>query len=155
MAKVTSASLDAKGQSLAIVVARFNSYITSKLLEGAVDAFVRHGGNEDDLHTVYVPGAFEIPLAAKTLAQSGQYSGVVCLGAVIRGDTPHFDYVCAQSASGINQVALETGIPVINGILTTNNVEQAIDRAGVKAGNKGWDVTVAAIEMVNVLKQLR
>ena len=154
MARITNANLDASGHTLAIIVARFNSYITSKLLEGAVEAFERHGGRDDNLHIVHVPGAFEIPTVAQKLANKGGYSAIVCLGAVIRGETSHYDYVCTESARGVAEVARTSGIPVINGILTTNNVQQAIERAGLKGGNKGADVTIAAIEMVNIMQEL-
>ncbi|MBF0237032.1 MAG: 6,7-dimethyl-8-ribityllumazine synthase [SAR324 cluster bacterium] len=146
--------LIATEMKLAIVIARFNEFITESLLLGAMDTFVRHGGNRDNVVTVKVPGAFEIPLAAKKLAQSGKYDAVVCLGAVIRGSTPHFDYVCSGAAGGIASISLETGIPVSFGILTTDTIEQAIERAGTKAGNKGRDAVVTAIEMVNLLKQI-
>ncbi len=140
----------AADQEYALVVSRFNSFITDQLVSGAKDAFVRHGGKEDKMTVVYVPGSMELPLAAKKLAESGTYSAVVCLGAVIRGETPHFDYVAAESAKGIAQVTLQTGVPVIYGVITADNLEQAIDRAGVKAGNKGADAIMTAIEMANL-----
>jgi 6,7-dimethyl-8-ribityllumazine synthase len=139
---------------VAIVVARFNQFITDRLLDGALDCFVRHGGALPDADVVRVPGAFELPIVTKKLAASGRYDTVVALGAVIRGSTPHFDYVCGTASSGLAGVALETGIPVGFGLLTTDTVEQAVDRAGVKAGNKGWESMVTAIEMANVLKKL-
>jgi 6,7-dimethyl-8-ribityllumazine synthase len=144
----------ATGLKLAVVVARFNQFITDRLLEGAVDAFVRHGGNAADLEVVRVPGAFELPLAVRRMAEGGRYDGVVALGAVIRGDTPHFDYVSSAAASGLSAAMNETGVPVGFGLLTTNTVEQAIDRAGAKAGNKGGEAMLTTIEMVNLLKTL-
>ncbi len=147
-------TLLATGLKLAIVVARFNQFITDRLLEGATDAFVRHGGGPQDLEVVRVPGAFELPLAVRRLAESGRYDAVVALGAVIRGDTPHFDYVSSAATSGLAAVMNETGVPVGFGVLTTNTVEQAVDRAGAKAGNKGAEATMTAIEMANLLKTL-
>ncbi|MDE5781265.1 MAG: 6,7-dimethyl-8-ribityllumazine synthase [Lachnospiraceae bacterium] len=137
-----------------IVAARFNEFIVNKLIGGAQDALVRHGVADEDITLAYVPGAFEIPLVAKKMAQSGKYDAVICLGAVIRGATSHYDYVCAEVSKGVASVSLESGIPVIFGVLTTDNIEQAIERAGTKAGNKGYDVACSAIEMVNVLKKL-
>jgi 6,7-dimethyl-8-ribityllumazine synthase len=136
------------------VVSRFNDFISSKLVEGAVDALKRHGATEEQLLLVKVPGAFEIPLAAKKLAESGKVDAVICLGAVIRGSTPHFDYVAAEVSKGIAVVSLDTKVPVAFGVLTTDNLEQAIERAGTKSGNKGWDAALAAMEMVNLFKQL-
>ncbi len=150
---VIEGKLLAEGQKIGIVAARFNDFITGKLLEGAVDAFVRHGGNKENLTVAYVPGAFEIPLAAKKMAQSGKYDVVLCLGAVIRGATPHFDMVANEATKGVAHVSLETGVPVIFGILTTDSIEQAVERAGTKSGNKGFDTMNTAIEMVNLLKQ--
>lgn len=147
-------SLVATGLKIAVVVARFNQFVTDRLLEGATDAFLRHGGNPADLEVVRVPGAFELPLAARHLAQGGRYDGVVALGAVIRGETPHFEYVSSAAASGLAAVMNDTGVPVGFGLLTTNTVEQAIDRAGAKAGNKGGEAMLTAIEMVNLLKTL-
>lgn len=144
----------AEGQRIGIVAARFNEFITSRLLSGACDAFVRHGGNEDNLDVAWVPGAFEIPLAAKKMAESGKYDAVVCLGAVIRGATPHFDMVANESAKGVASVGLQTGLPVIFGILTVDSIEQAVERAGTKAGNKGAEAMVTAIEMVNLFGNL-
>ena len=144
----------AEGQRIGIVAARFNEFITSKLLGGAVDAFVRHGGVETDLEVAWVPGAFEIPLVAKKMAESGKYDAVVCLGAVIRGATPHFDMVAHEATKGVAQVGLQTGVPVIFGILTTDSIEQAVERAGTKAGNKGFEAVAGAIEMINLLKQI-
>jgi len=144
--------LSSEGLRLAFVAARFNSFITDRLVEGAVDAVVRTGGDPDGIRIYKVPGAFEIPLVAKKLASSGRYDAVVCLGAVIRGSTPHFDYVAAEVSKGVAQVALETGVPVAFGVLTTDSLEQAIERAGSKAGNKGWDAAMAAVETVNLLR---
>ncbi len=142
----------AEGQRIGIVAARFNEFITSKLLGGAIDAFVRHGGEENQLDVAWVPGAFEVPLVAKKMAASGKYDAVVCLGAVIRGATPHFDMVANEATKGIANVGLQAEIPVIFGILTTDSIEQAVERAGTKAGNKGFDAMTTAIEMVNLLK---
>ena len=137
-----------------IVAARFNEFIVNKLIGGAQDALIRHGVSDDDISLAYVPGAFEIPLAAKKMAQSGKYDTVICLGAVIKGSISHYDYVCAEVSKGVASVSLETGIPVLFGVLTTDNIEQAIERAGTKAGNKGYDAACSAIEMVNMLKKL-
>lgn len=153
MAKIVG-NLVASGLKFGIVTARFNDFINDKLLSGAVDTLVRHGASEADIDTAYVPGAFEIPLVAKKMAKSGKYDAVICLGTVIRGSTTHYDYVCNEAAKGIGAVALETEVPVIFGVLTTENIEQAIERAGTKAGNKGSECALGAIEMVNVLKQL-
>jgi 6,7-dimethyl-8-ribityllumazine synthase len=146
--------ISAEGYRFGLVVSRFNDFISSKLVEGAVDALKRHGATEEQLLIVKVPGAFEIPLVAKKLAESGKVDAVICLGAVIRGSTPHFDYVAAEVSKGIAVVALDTKVPVAFGVLTTDNLEQAIERAGTKSGNKGWDAAVAAMEMVNLFKQL-
>ena len=142
----------ASSHKVAIVVGRFNEFIGSKLLEGAKDALVRHGASEDDITVAWVPGAFEIPLVAKKLASSNNYDAVICLGAVIRGATPHFDVVASEVSKGVANVSLETGVPVIFGVLTTDTIEQAIERAGTKAGNKGFEAGVTAIEMINLLK---
>ena len=152
--KTIEGTLIASKMKIGVVASRFNEFITGKLLGGAEDAFVRHGGNADDLTVAWVPGAFEIPLVAQKMAQSGQYDAVVCLGAVIRGNTPHFDMVANESVKGIAQAGLQNGIPVIYGVLTTDTIEQAIERAGTKAGNKGFDAMTAAIEMANLSKQL-
>jgi 6,7-dimethyl-8-ribityllumazine synthase len=154
MPKVMEGRLTAEGFRFAIVVSRFNDFITSRLVDGAMDALARHGAADEDVLLIKVPGAFEIPVAAKKLAQAGRYDAVVCLGAVIRGATPHFDYVAAEVSKGIANVALETGVPVTFGVLTTDSLEQAIERAGSKAGNKGWEAAMAAIEMVNLYRQL-
>ncbi|MBC8258432.1 MAG: 6,7-dimethyl-8-ribityllumazine synthase [SAR324 cluster bacterium] len=139
---------------IAFVVARFNEFVSERLLEGALDTFVRHGGNKDNVALLRVPGAFELPLAAKKIATSGKYDAVVCLGAVIRGETSHYDYVCANASSGIASASLETGTPVSFGLLTTDTIEQAIERSGTKAGNQGRDATDCAIEMARLLKQI-
>ncbi|WP_029519903.1 6,7-dimethyl-8-ribityllumazine synthase [Persephonella sp. IF05-L8] len=144
--------LSAEGLNFAIVVGRFNNLITEKLLEGAIDCIVRHGGSEDNITVIRVPGSFEIPLIAKKAAKSGKYDAVICLGAVIRGATPHFEYVAAEVTKGIALVSLETEVPVAYGILTTDTIEQAVERAGTKMGNKGFDAALTAIEMVNVIK---
>jgi 6,7-dimethyl-8-ribityllumazine synthase len=142
------------GLKIALVVARFNSFITDRLLDGAMDCLRRHGVREDDLTVVRVPGAWEIPLATKRLTQSKAHNAVICLGAVIRGSTPHFDYVAAEVSKGIAQVSLESGVPVLFGVLTTDTLEQAVERAGTKAGNKGYAAAEAALEMVNLLKEM-
>lgn len=151
MVKILEGQLIAKGKRFGIVVSRFNDFITEKLLGGALDALTRTGAKENDIQIIKVPGAFEIPLAAKKAAESGRYDAVVCLGAVIRGATPHFDYVCAEVSKGVAQVGLDFGLPVIFGVLTTDTVEQAIDRAGTKSGNKGWHAAMAAVEMANLM----
>ncbi|MES2526902.1 MAG: 6,7-dimethyl-8-ribityllumazine synthase [Bdellovibrionota bacterium] len=148
-------SLSASKLKVAIVTARFNEFITSKLLGGAIDALTRHDINPNSIDEVWVPGAFELPLAALTLAESKKYDAVICLGAVIRGSTSHYDYVCNETAKGISHAALKTGVPVIFGVLTTDTIEQAIERAGTKAGNKGWDSGMAAIEMANLMPKLQ
>jgi len=147
-------NLQGSDKRFALVVGRFNSMISERLLEGALDCFERHGGQKDNLTIVRVPGSFEIPLAALKLAKSGKYDGVICLGAVIRGSTPHFDYVAAEAAKGVAQAAFSSGLPVIFGVLTTDSIEQAIERAGTKAGNKGWDAMLSALEMADLFKQL-
>lgn len=152
--KVLEGSVVAEDVKIAIVGARFNEFIVSKLISGAQDGLVRHGVDDDNITLVWVPGAFEIPLAAKKLAKSGKYDAVICLGAVIRGATSHYDYVCAEVSKGIAAVSLEAGIPVMFGILTTDNIEQAIERAGTKAGNKGYDCALGAIEMINLTRQI-
>jgi len=146
--------LNGEGLKFGVVVARFNELITSKLLGGAMDALVRHGVSPDDIEVAWVPGSFEIPLAAKRMALSGRYSAVLCLGAVIRGSTPHFDYVAAEVSKGVAHVSLETGVPCIFGVLTTDSIEQAIERAGTKSGNKGFDAAVTGIEMANLLRAI-
>ena len=152
--KTIEGKLIATGLKVGIVASRFNEFITGKLLGGAEDAFIRHGGKADDIEVAWVPGAFEIPLIAQKMAASKKYDAVVCVGAVIRGSTPHFDMVANESVKGIAQAGLQNGIPVIYGVLTTDSIEQAIERAGTKAGNKGFDAMTSAIEMVNLAKQL-
>jgi len=146
--------LSGQGLKFFIVVGRFNEFITSKLVEGALDCLSRHGVVEDDVELARVPGSFEIPLVARKMAESGRYDAIICLGAVIRGATPHFDYVAAETAKGISQASMQTGVPVIFGVLTTDTIEQAVERAGTKAGNKGWDAALSAIEMANLMKDL-
>ena len=150
--KIIEGNLVAKGISIGIVVGRFNEFIVSKLLGGALDGLKRHGLEEENIEIAWVPGAFEIPLIAKKMAKSNKYDAIICLGAVIKGSTPHFDYVCAEASKGIASVSLSTEVPVIFGVLTTDSIEQAIERAGTKAGNKGYDSAVSAIEMANILK---
>lgn len=152
--RIIEGKLNAQGLKFGVVVSRFNEFITSKLLEGALDALLRHGAKEEDIDVVRVPGSFEIPLVAKKLAQSGKYNAVICLGTLIRGATPHFDYIAAEVSKGIALVSLETGIPVAFGVITTETIEQAIERAGSKAGNKGWDAAMVAIEMARVIEQI-
>lgn len=146
--------LIAEGLSFGIVVGRFNEFITNKLLSAALDALKRHGALDSDVEIAWVPGAFELPLVAQKMAQSKKYDAVITLGAVIRGATPHFDYVCAEVSKGVAKVGLDTGVPTIFGVLTTDSIEQAIERAGTKAGNKGWDAASTAIEMANLLKTM-
>jgi 6,7-dimethyl-8-ribityllumazine synthase len=154
MARIIEGDYNAAGIRIAIVVSRFNSFITSKLLEGAIDCVVRHGGKDDDCTVVWVPGAFEIPATARRLASSGQYDAVVCLGCVIRGGTDHYEYVAGEAAKGIGHAAFESSVPVIFGVLTVESIEQAIERAGTKMGNKGADAALSAIEMVNLNRTL-
>src|SRR5512144_721579 len=154
MPKIIQGDLSGKGLKFGIVAARFNDFITARLLDGAVDALQRHGVAESDIEVVKVPGSYEIPLAARMLAQTKKYNAVICLGAVIRGATPHFEYVSAEVSKGVAAVSMETGLPVIFGVLTTDTIEQAIERAGTKSGNKGWDAALSAIEMANVVKQM-
>ncbi len=146
--------IEANGMKIGIVAARFNEFIVSKLIEGARDALLRHDVQEDNIDLCWVPGSFEIPVAAKHMAESGKYDAIIALGAVIRGATSHYDYVCAEVSKGIAQVSLNTGLPVMFGILTTDTIQQAVERAGTKAGNKGYDCAMGAIEMVNLLKKL-
>jgi len=154
MGKIFEGNLVATGLKVGIVVGRFNEFITSKLLGGAQDALKRHGVADEDVDVAWVPGAFEIPLIAQKMASSGKYDAVITLGTVIRGATPHFDYVCNEAAKGVSATALQSGIPVIFGVLTTDSIEQAIERAGTKAGNKGWEAASAAIEMANLCRSL-
>lgn len=151
---VLAGNVIGQGMKIGIVAARFNELIVSKLLSGAVDGLVRHGVEEDDITAAWVPGAFEIPLMAEKMAQSGKYDAIICVGAVIRGSTSHYDYVCNEVSKGIAQVGLKSGIPVLFGVVTTENIEQAIERAGTKAGNKGYDCALSAIEMVNLMRQM-
>jgi len=155
MPKILEGKISAEGFSFAIIVSRFNDFISSKLVEGAMDALKRHGATDEQISLIKVPGAFEIPVTAKRLAENGNYDAIVCLGAVIRGSTPHFEYVASEVSKGIALVALESKIPVTFGVLTTDNLEQAIERAGSKVGNKGWDAAVSAMEMVNLFNELK
>lgn len=155
MANVLEGYLTGKGLKFGIVVARFNEFITSKLLSGAIDTLRRHKANEEDIDVAWVPGAFEIPIVAKKMAASGKYDAVLCLGAVIRGATSHYDYVCNEVSKGVAQVGLQTGVPTIFGVVTTENIEQAVERAGTKAGNKGSDAAMAAMEMASLLTKIK
>lgn len=152
--KVLEGKLTAQGLKFGIVAARFNEFITSKLVSGCEDCLIRHGAAGEDITLAWVPGAYEIPMACKKMAESGKYDAVIALGCVIRGATPHFDYVCAEASKGIAQVSMQTGVPVAFGVLTTENIQQAVERAGTKAGNKGVDCAMAAIEMVNLFKEM-
>jgi len=152
--KIIEGKLEAKGLKFGIVTARFNEFISSKLLAGCLDGLTRHGVDDNDIEMVWSPGSFEIPFLARKMAQSGKFNAVICLGAVIRGATPHFDFVAAEVSKGIAGVGLETGVPVIYGVLTTDSIEQAIERAGTKSGNKGFDAALAAIEMANIIPQI-
>lgn len=154
MAKVIEGKLDAKGLKFGIVVSRFNHFITDRLLDGALDALLRHGASEEDITVVRVPGAWEIPLVAKKLALSNRFDAIICLACVVRGATPHFEYVAAEASKGVALTSLETGVPIAFGILTTDNLEQAIERAGTKSGNKGFHAAMSAIEMANLVKQV-
>lgn len=154
MSDVIEGSLQASGLRFAVVVARFNDFVAQRLLEGARDALVRTGGSEKDITVVKVPGSFEAPMIAGRLASSGQYDAIICVGAVVRGETPHFEYVASEAAKGIAQVAMQSGVPVAFGIVTADSMEQAIDRAGGKSGNKGFDAAMTAIEMANLIKKL-
>ena len=154
MPKIVEGKLLAQNKKFGIVVSRFNDFITEKLVGGAIDALIRCGADDADIEIVKVPGAFEIPMIARKMAEKKRYDAIVCLGAVIRGSTPHFDYVSAEVSKGVAQVGMEAGVPVIFGILTTDNIEQAIERAGSKAGNKGWSAAVSAVEMVNLVSEL-
>ncbi len=152
MPKILEAKLNAEGKKFAVVVSRFNDFITDKLVSGAIDALVRCGAKDEEIDLVKVPGSFEIPLVAKKMAEKGVYHAVVCLGAVIRGDTPHFDFVCAEVSKGIALASMETKVPILFGIITSDTLEQAIERAGAKAGNKGWHAAIAAVEMANLIE---
>lgn len=152
--KIIEGHLNGAGLKFAIIISRFNHFITGHLLDGAEDALKRHGVSDQDITAVWAPGAFEIPLIAKKLAQSGEYNAVICLGAVIRGSTPHFDYVAGEVSKGIAAVGLDTGVPVIFGVITTDNIEQAIERAGTKSGNKGWDAALTALELADLNRKI-
>ena len=154
MRKYFEGQLDATGKKFGVVASRFNEFITNKLLDGVQDCFVRHGGNEKDLHAAWVPGSFEIPAVAKLMVDTKKYDAIVCIGAVIRGATPHFDYISAEVTKGIAQISLNAKIPVVYGIITAETLDQAIERAGTKLGNKGWDAALAAIEMTNLYTQI-
>lgn len=155
MVKSFEGNLTGKGKTFGIVVSRFNSFITRRLLEGAQDCLIRHGIKEDDINIFWVPGACELPITAMRLAKNGKHDGIVCLGAVIRGETPHFDYVSAEAARGISRVGIETGVPTIYGVITTDTLEQAIDRAGARGGNKGAEAAITALEMVNLFDNIK
>ena len=155
MVRIREGARAAKGFTFGIVVSRFNEFISARLLEGALDGLRRHGAEEDRIDVVKVPGSFEIPLVAKRLAASGRYDAIICLGAVIRGATPHFDYIAAEVSKGVAAAALETGVPVAFGVLTTDSIEQAVERAGTKGGNKGFDAACSAVEMVNLFRELK
>jgi len=155
MARIYEGNLVSEGLKYGVVVGRFNEFISSKLLGGALDAFKRHGAQDDEVEVAWVPGAFEIPLIAQKMAESGKYDAVITLGAVIRGSTPHFDFVCNEAAKGVAAIALKTGVPTIFGVLTVDSIEQAIERAGTKAGNKGYEAATSAIEMANLTNQLK
>jgi len=152
--KYIEGELKADGLKFGIVVSRFNDFITGKLLDGAVDALVRHGADKNNIEVVKVPGSFEIPLAAKKLAGKGVYDAIICLGAVIRGATPHFEYVAGEVSKGIAQTMLDSGVPIAFGVITADTIEQAVERAGTKSGNKGWDAALTAIEMARLLKKI-
>jgi 6,7-dimethyl-8-ribityllumazine synthase len=154
MPNVIEGHLSAKGKKFALIVGRFNELISNKLLSGALDCIVRHGGSEDETTVVWVPGAFEIPVIAKKIAASKKYDAIICLGAVIRGATPHFDYIASEVSKGIAHVGLDSGLPVIFGVITSDTIEQAIERAGTKGGNKGWDAAMTAIEMADLIKKI-
>ncbi len=154
MSNIIEAKLNAKSKRFAIIAGRFNDFITNRLVEGAEDALVRNGAEASDIDIIKVPGAFEIPLAAKKITQQAKHDAVICVGAVIRGSTSHYDHVCAELSKGIAHVSLETGVPVMFGVLTTDTIEQAIERAGSKAGNKGWDAAIGAIEMANLMEEI-
>lgn len=154
MANIIEGKLNAEGFKFGVIVSRFNSFICDRLVEGALDTLIRHGASDDNIDIVRVPGAFEIPMAAKRAVATGRYDALICLGAVIRGSTPHFDYVCAEVSKGVASVSLDSGLPVAFGVITTDSIEQAIERAGTKAGNKGVDAAMTAIEMVNLFKAI-
>jgi 6,7-dimethyl-8-ribityllumazine synthase len=155
MPNIIEAGLNAKGKKFVIIASRFNDFITDRLVSGAVDALVRSGASDQDIDLIKVPGSFEIPLVAKKTAENGSYDAVICLGAIIRGATPHFDYVSAEVSKGIAMVSMESSVPVIFGVITTDTIEQAIERAGTKAGNKGWSAAISAVEMANLIDMLK
>lgn len=152
--KIIEGELQAKGLKFGVVISRFNDFITSKLLDGAKDALLRHGAKEEDIDVIKVPGSFEIPMVAKRLALKGTYNAIICLGTVIRGATPHFEYIAAEVSKGIASASMETGIPIAFGVITSDTIEQAVERAGTKSGNKGWDAAITAIEMAQLLKKI-
>lgn len=152
--KIIEGELQAKGLKFGIVVSRFNDFITNKLLDGALDALLRHGAKEEDIDIIKVPGSFEIPMLARRLALKGTYNALICLGTIIRGATPHFEYIAAEVSKGIASASMETGLPIAFGIITSDTIEQAVERAGTKSGNKGWDAAITAIEMAQLLKKL-
>lgn len=154
MPNVYEGKISGEGKKVGVIVSRFNDFISDRLLSGALDALARHGTNDEDIDIVKVPGSFEIPLMAKKMAQRGKYDAIICLGAVIRGSTPHFEYVSAEVSKGIALVSLESGVPVVFGVITTDTLEQAIERAGSKSGNKGWTAAVAAMEMANLMESV-
>lgn len=154
MPNIIQGDLSARGLKFAIIASRFNDFITSRLIDGAMDALLRHGAADSDIDIIKVPGSFEIPPVARTIARSGKYNAIICLGAVIRGATPHFEYVSAEVSKGVAAVSMETEMPVTFGVLTTDTIEQAIERAGTKSGNKGWEAALSAIEMTNLIKRL-
>ncbi len=152
--RIIEGELQAKGLKIGIIMSRFNDFITNKLLDGARDALLRHGAKEEDIDVIKVPGSFEIPMIAKKLAEKGSYHAIICLGTVIRGATPHFEYIAAEVSKGIAQASMETGVPIAFGVITCDTIEQAVERAGTKSGNKGWDAANTAIEMARLLKKL-
>ena len=154
MIKTLEGKLIARGKKFGLIVSRFNNFITQRLMEGAIDTLSRHGVKEEEMEAVWVPGSFEIPYAASRMAGSGKYDAVICLGAVIRGDTPHFDYIASEVAKGIARISLDTGVPTIFGVITADTLEQALERAGTKAGNKGSDAAITAVEMVNLFDEM-
>ncbi|MCK9555879.1 6,7-dimethyl-8-ribityllumazine synthase [bacterium] len=155
MGKIISGKLNASGKKIALVVSRFNEFITAKLIEGASDCLIRHGAGEKDIDIVWVPGSFEIPAVAKKIAKGKKYNAIICLGAVIRGDTPHFDYVCKEVSKGVSVLSMESEIPVVFGVVTTDSLEQAIERAGTKSGNKGFDAALTAIELIDLYEEIK
>jgi 6,7-dimethyl-8-ribityllumazine synthase len=154
MSKIYKGNLIAEGKSFGIIVSRFNEFISGKLLEGAIDCILRHGGKEDKIEIFWTPGSFEIPLTAQKLCEKKKYDAIICLGAIIRGETPHFEYVANETSKGVAQTGLKYGIPIAFGIITADNIEQAIERAGTKSGNKGWDAALTAIEMCNLFEEI-